>query len=50
MGERLDLVTYDIYNDPKYVLQLAKVNKQISIRNIAAGTELYFPPFDKNEI
>jgi hypothetical protein len=50
MGERLDLLTYDIYNDPKYVLQLAKVNKQVSIRNIPAGTELYFPPFDKNEI
>jgi len=48
-GDRLDLLTYEIYNDNQYLLQLARVNKQTSFRTIKAGTELYFPPFDKNE-
>ena len=49
-GERLDLLTFNIYNDPKYLLQVAKANSLSSIRNVQAGKELYFPPFDKNEI
>lgn len=49
-GNRLDLLTHNIYNDPKYLLQVAKANTLSSIRNVPAGRELYFPPFDKNEI
>jgi hypothetical protein len=48
-GDRLDLMSFNIYNDPKYLLQVGKVNSLSSIRNIKAGKELYFPPFDKNE-
>lgn len=48
-GDRLDLMTYNIYNDPKYLLQVGKANALSTIRNIKAGKELYFPPFDKNE-
>jgi hypothetical protein len=47
--DRLDLMTYDIYNDPKYFLQVGKINTLTSIRNVKPGAELYFPPFDKNE-
>jgi hypothetical protein len=47
--DRLDLMTYDIYNDPKYFLQVGKVNRLTSVRNIKPGTDIYFPPFDKNE-
>lgn len=48
-GDRLDLMTYRIYNDPKYFLQVGRVNGLSHIRRIRPGTELYFPPFDKNE-
>lgn len=48
-GDRLDLMTFNIYNDPKYLLQVGKVNALSSIRNVRPGSELYFPPFDKNE-
>ena len=49
-GDRLDYMTYRIYNDPKYVLQVGKVNKLTSIRHVRAGADLYFPPFDQKEI
>ncbi len=48
-GDRLDLLSNTIYNDPKYLMQLGKVNNLTTIRRIQAGTDLYFPPFDKNE-
>jgi hypothetical protein len=48
-GERLDLLTNSIYNDPKYFMQVGKVNKLTTIRQLAPGTDLYFPPFNKNE-
>jgi hypothetical protein len=48
-GDRLDLMAYNIYDDSKYFLQAGKVNGLTSIRNVKPGTDLYFPPFDKNE-
>ncbi|HLK27334.1 MAG TPA: hypothetical protein VKT28_02045 [Puia sp.] len=47
-GDRLDLMTNNIYNDPKYFLQIGRVNGLSSVRNIKPGRDLYFPPFDKN--
>lgn len=47
-GDRLDLMTYKIYNDPSYFLQIGQVNGLSSLRNIKPGIDLYFPPFDKN--
>lgn len=49
-GDRLDLMTYKIYNESQYLLQIAKANKLTSIRNITPGLELKFPPFDKQEV
>ena len=46
--DRLDLLTYDIYNDSNYFMQIGRVNNLSSIRNIQPGIDLYFPPFDKN--
>ncbi|MFN8303912.1 MAG: hypothetical protein U0U46_15600 [Saprospiraceae bacterium] len=48
-GDRLDLMAYRIYNDPKYVLQVADANEMTSIRNIQplVGQEIQFPPIDK---
>lgn len=48
-SDRLDLVTYNIYNDSKYVLQIAKANGLTSFRNPKVGREYIFPPFDKTE-
>lgn len=49
-SDRLDQLTNSIYNDPKYFMQVAKVNKLVTLRQVKAGTELYFPPFNKNEV
>jgi hypothetical protein len=46
-GDRLDLLTYNVYNDTKYFLQVAKVNGLTSSRKLNAGFQLYLPPLDK---
>ena len=48
-GDRLDLLTYTIYNDPKYFLQVAGINKLTTVRRLKTGSKLIFPPFNKNE-
>jgi hypothetical protein len=48
-GSRLDLMTYKIYNDVNFFLQIARSNNLSSVRNIKTGTDLYFPPINKNE-
>lgn len=48
-ADRLDLLTYQIYNDSKYFLQVAKANGLSSLRNLKPGVKINFPPFDKNE-
>ena len=49
-GDRLDLMTYRIYNTSQYVLQVASANGLSTIRNIGAGTEIYFPPIVEEEL
>lgn len=46
-GDRLDLMTYKIYKDSNYVLQVAKANGLSSFREIQPGRELVFPPLEK---
>ena len=48
-GDRLDLLSYGIYNDSKYFLQVGKANALTSVRKLKPGSEIYFPPFAKNE-
>jgi hypothetical protein len=48
-NDRLDLLTYNIYNDSRYFLQVAAVNRLTSVRRLASGNKIYFPPFDKTE-
>ena len=48
-GDRLDLLSNEIYNDSKYVLQLARANSLTSFRNVKTGLEITFPPFDNTE-
>lgn len=46
-GDRLDLMTHDIYNDTKYLLQVAQVNGLTTFRQLDSGMKLRFPPIDK---
>ena len=48
--DRLDLMTYKIYNDTRYILQIAKANRLSSLRRLPVGNKLYFPPLDKTEV
>lgn len=48
-GDRLDLLTYNIYNDPKYFLQVAAINRLTTVRKLNAGEKIILPPFNKNE-
>lgn len=48
-GDRLDLMTYRIYSDPKYLLQVGRANGLTRLRNVEAGRRMFFPPFDKKE-
>jgi Contractile injection system tube protein len=43
-GDTLPLLCYQVYGDPKYYLEVAKVNNLINFRQIAQGTDLFFPP------
>jgi hypothetical protein len=47
-GDRLDLMTYNVYNNPKYFLQIAKVNDLTSVRKLTPGLQIYLPPLDKS--
>jgi len=48
-SDRLDLLSYNTYNDPKYFLQLAAVNKLTTLRQLRTGNKIFLPPFDKTE-
>ena len=47
-GDTLPLLCYSIYGDPKYYLQIAEVNGLADFRRLTPGTDLYFPPIQKN--
>jgi hypothetical protein len=48
-GDRLDLLTYNQYNDVSYFLQVGRANKLVTVRKIGPPQELYFPPFAQND-
>lgn len=47
-GDRLPLMTYNIYADQSFYLKVAYANNLTSFRKLKAGTELFFPPIDKS--
>ncbi|MDR6568078.1 hypothetical protein SAMN05660461_4901 [Chitinophaga ginsengisegetis] len=49
-GDRLDLFSFKIYQEPKYMLQVARQNNLTSFKRVPVGKEIYFPPFDKSEV
>jgi phage tail protein X len=47
-GDTLPLMCYRIYGSSAYYLQVARVNGLTNLRNLQPGTELFFPPIEKN--
>jgi hypothetical protein len=43
-GDSLPLMSYRIYGDPKYYLQIAAHNEITNFRNIKPGEQILFPP------
>ena len=46
-NDRLDLMSYNIYKDSKYYMELAKVNNINNFRKLKVGNKLVFPPVEK---
>ncbi len=49
-GNRLDLMTYDIYKESRFVSQVARANGLTTFRQIKPGIEVVFPPLDKSAL
>lgn len=47
-GDRLTLMTYNIYADQSFYLKVARANNLTTFRKLKSGTELFFPPIDKS--
>lgn len=46
-GDTLPLMTFRIYGDSKYYLEVAKVNKITNFRKLRVGQQIFFPPIEK---
>jgi hypothetical protein len=46
-GDTLPYMTYQIYGDSVYYLDIARINKLSHINDIKPGDQLYFPPLKK---
>jgi len=46
-GDTLPLMTFNIYGDSKYYLEVAKANKLTNFRKLEVGQQIFFPPINK---
>lgn len=46
-GDTLPLMTYRIYGDSKYYLEVAKANNITNFRKLKVGQQVFFPPLTK---
>ena len=46
-GDSLPLMTFRIYGDSKYYLEVAKANKLVNFRKLTPGQQIVFPPIEK---
>ncbi len=46
-GDKLPLLTHDIYRNANLYLEVARANRMFNFRNLSAGTQIVFPPVDK---
>lgn len=49
-GDTLPLMTYRIYGDSRYYLQVARANNLKNFRDLQPGQQVIFPPIDKTKI
>ena len=48
-GDTLPLMTYRIYGDSKYYLEVARVNQLKNFRKLEVGQTIYFPPLNQKD-
>lgn len=48
-GDTLSNLCHEIYDSPRYVNAVARVNNLANYRNLVTGQTLVFPPFDKKD-
>ncbi len=46
-GDTLPLMTYRIYGDSRYYIEVAKANGLTDFRNLSTGQKIIFPPIEK---
>jgi len=46
-GDTLPLMTFHIYGDSKYYLEVAKANNIMNFRKLKTGQRIFFPPLQK---
>lgn len=46
-GDNLPAMCFEIYNDPGYYLDVARVNRIDNFRELAPGSRIFFPPLQK---
>ena len=46
-GDTLPLMTFKIYGNSKYYLEVARVNKLMNFRKLTPGQKIFFPPVEK---
>ena len=46
-GDTLPMICHRIYGDPKYYLEVARVNRLDNFRRLKPGTAIIFPPIEK---
>lgn len=46
-GDTLPLMTFRIYGDSKYYLEVARINNLINFRKLKTGQKIFFPPLQK---
>ena len=47
-SDNLPLMSYSMYDDPSYYLEVARVNNLTNFRKLTVGQELMFPPIEKS--
>jgi nucleoid-associated protein YgaU len=49
-GDTLPMMCHEMYGDPKYYLEVARVNKLKNFRSLSVGEKIFFPPLDKTSL
>lgn len=48
-NDKIDLMSYKIYKDSRYYMELARVNNLNNVRRLKVGDKLVFPPLEKKK-